>query len=499
MNNFATVRNFVVNSLPSEENDDGCRASGPARFRLSYPKRIRKRTPAGSKASAQRSERTPSHEDFCISSTGRAAALERKPETSKTMKDWKEITHYAGFDWAKDHHHIVIVDNRGQIVEQFSIDHTKAGWRQWSERIARYQGNLAVCIETSQGVVIEQLLQSNAASVYPVQPRNAKRYRERKISSGNKTDFHDAWAMADALRVDGHGWRALAAQDPLISELRLLCRDEVALIGERTALINQLQQALYEYYPAALEAFDDWTMPAAWAFAESFPTPQDLVKAGKRRWEKFLHTHRLYRPETYAKRLEIFERAAEFAVREEITRAKSRLVLARARMLCTLQSQIEAYRSEIEKLFSKHPDSNLFGSLPGVGEKLGPRLLGEIGSDRSLYSDPKSLQCVAGTAPVSYQSGQIYRVYLRRHCNKLLRNSIHLWADLSRPSCPWAAAYYGEQRRRGKSHACALRALGQRWLKILWKMLQTNRPYDPNLHAKSQLEHGSWVLKLLRT
>jgi transposase len=59
----------------------------------------------------------------------------------------------------------------------------------------------------------------------------------------------------------------------------------------------------------------------------------------------------------------------------------------------------------------KHPDSNLFGSLPGVGEKLGPRLLGEIGSDRSLYSDPKSLQCVAGTAPVSYQSGQIYRVY----------------------------------------------------------------------------------------
>ena len=78
-----------------------------------------------------------------------------------------------------------------------------------------------------------------------MQPRNAKRYRERKISSGNKTDFHDAWAMADALRVDGHGWRALSAQDPLISEMRLLCRDEVALIEECTsALINQLQQAL---------------------------------------------------------------------------------------------------------------------------------------------------------------------------------------------------------------------------------------------------------------
>ena len=64
--------------------------------------------------------------------------------------------------------------------------------------------------------------------------------------------------------------------------MRLLCRDEVALIEERTALINQLQQALYEYYPAALEAFDDWTLPAAWAFVEKFPTPPDLVKVGKR-------------------------------------------------------------------------------------------------------------------------------------------------------------------------------------------------------------------------
>ena len=67
-----------------------------------------------------------------------------------------------------------------------------------------------------------------------------------------------------------------------------------------------------------------------------------------------------------------------------------------------------------------------------------------------------------------------------------------------RSSCPWAAVYYAEQRRRGESHAYALRALGQRWLKILWKMLQTNRPYDPNLHAKSQLKHGSWVLNLLQ-
>jgi hypothetical protein len=131
--------------------------------------------------------------------------------------------------------------------------------------------------------------------------------------------------------------------------LRLLCRDEVALIEERTALINQLQSALREYYPAALEAFEDWTLPSAWAFLEAFPTPQALVSAGKRKWEKFLHTQHLARPQTYQKRMEIFARAAEFVSGQALTRAKSRLAFARVRMLRVLQSQIDSYRAEIEK------------------------------------------------------------------------------------------------------------------------------------------------------
>ena len=73
---------------------------------------------------------------------------------------------------------------------------------------------------------------------------------------------------------------------------------------------------------------------------------------------------------------------------------------------------------------------------------------------------------------------------------------MHLWANLSRKSCPWAAVYYEQLRTRGKSHACGLRGLGQRWLKILWKMWQTGTRYDAELHARNQLKHGSWVLKI---
>ena len=106
---------------------------------------------------------------------------------------------------------------------------------------------------------------------------------------------------------------------------------------------------------------------------------------------------------------------AEFVSGEALTRSKSRLALARARMLRTLKSQLDAYRIEIEKLFAEHPDHDIFCSLPGAGPKLAPRLLGEIGSVRARFNDPTGLQCLAGTAPVIFQSGQIHKVHLRRH------------------------------------------------------------------------------------
>jgi transposase len=410
-------------------------------------------------------------------------------------KCWSDYTHFAGFDWAKDHHNVIIVDRAGQIVADFEFAHSGPGWQQWRTQIAPFAETLAVTVETSQGVVIECLLAAGA-TVFPIAPLSAKAYRQRKKPSGTKTDRDDAWSMADALRLDGHGWRALAAEDPHLAELRLLCRDEQALIEERTALINQLQAALHEYYPCAEEAFDDWTSPHAWAFISTFPTPQALAKAGRRKWEKFLHSRKLSRPETYARRMAIFERALEFVASDATTRAKSLLALARVRVLVTLEQQLTSYRAQIERLFAEHPDHHLFGSLPGAGPKLGPRLLAEIGSDRARFPQPQSLQTYAGTAPVSYQSGQINKVLLRRQCNRGLRHTVHLFANLSRAGCAWAETYYRAKRAQGKSHAQALRCLGQRWLKIIWKMLQTSKPYDAELHAKNQILHGSWVLKL---
>ena len=495
MNNFAGARNASVSKFPSSASADGGNATSAARSNGAGLKKAELRTPAHSSASTKRSDRTTAHEAHSTSSTcGGATAPSRQLKPNKAMNQQQPVSHFAGFDWARDHHDVVILDNGGRIVAEFRIEHTASGWKAWKEKIKAFP-SMAVAIETSYGAAVEQLLDCDL-QVYPVNPMNAKRYRERKCSSGNKTDRHDAWALADALRLDGHGWRRLSEQDPIVLELRILCRDEVALIEERTGLINQLQQALHEYFPSALEAFDDWCSPSSWAFVEAFPSADALQKAGRRKWEKFLHTHKLWRPQTCEKRITAFQNAGEWKIAAPTVAAKSVYSVAKARQLRVLHTQLEIYRERIEALFKSHPDSGLFGSLPGAGAKLAPRLLSEIGSDRALFSEAQSLQCLAGTAPISYQSGQVHKVYMRRHCNKNLRQAVQLFADKSRAQCAWAEIYYKALRERGKTHSQAVRSLGQRWLNIVWKMWQNRTSYDANLHMRNQIKHGSWVLNL---
>jgi transposase len=409
--------------------------------------------------------------------------------------NWSKHSHFAALDWASDHHDMVIVDPSGAIVRQFRFAHTAAGWAEFTDQMKPFVG-CPIALETSSGPAVDQLL-SRGWTLYPVNPKAAEGYRQRKAPSGTKTDQLDAWSLADALRTDGQGWRVLLAQDEATATLRSLCRDAIALIEQRTALVNQLIAALREYYPAAIEAFDDWTAPFTWALLVQFPTPLRLQNAGKRKWEKFLHTHRLWRADTAPRRLELFAAANALPASTPVVNAKSLLALSLVAVLQTLQRQLDEYRRRITQAFAQHPDHNVFGSLPGAGQKLAPRLLGELGATREVYPDADALCCQAGVSPVSFQSGQLDKARIRWACDVVLRHTVHLWADCSRKKCPWAQAYYARKREQGHSHAAALRCLGKRWLRILWRLWRDRVTYDENHHQHSQQQHGSWVTALL--
>ena len=74
------------------------------------------------------------------------------------MKNWKYLTHFAGLDWAKDHHDIIVLDAQVGIVAVFRIERIRRlDWHDWQERIQAFPG-LAVAIETRQGAAIEKLM-----------------------------------------------------------------------------------------------------------------------------------------------------------------------------------------------------------------------------------------------------------------------------------------------------------------------------------------------------
>ena len=311
--------------------------------------------------------------------------------------NWTEQPYFAALDWAKDHHDVIVVDRLGAIVADFRFAHTADGWRDFEQRMQPF-GKCPLAIETSSGLAVDQLVQ-RAYPLYPVNPKAAKRYRERKVPSGTKTDRYDAWSLADALRTDGQAWRALRAQDEATSTLRLLCGDEIGLIEQRTALVNQLQAALADYYPLALESFEDWTQPFAWAWVKQFPTPSALQAAGKRQWEKFLHGHKLWRPQTAPQRLASWAQGQALNASPAVLTAKSLLAQSLVRVLETLQHQIEEYRRRITEAFAAHPDHDIFGSLPGAKQTLGPRLLSGLGSARERFPDTQSRCAKPGSAP----------------------------------------------------------------------------------------------------
>jgi hypothetical protein len=127
---------------------------------------------------------------------------------------------------------------------------------------------------------------------------------------------------------------------------------------------------------------------------------------------------------------------------------------------------------------AEHPDAAIIGSFPGLGTVLGARLLGEIGDDRTRFSDARGLKAFAGTAPVTRASGMKTVVTMRAVRNKRLGQAAYLWALPLLAHSPGARAHYDRRRQAGDSYSAAARDLTNRGLGMLHHCLQTGQHYN---------------------
>lgn len=226
-------------------------------------------------------------------------------------------------------------------------------------------------------------------------------------------------------------------------------------------------------------------------FLQAYPTPQAAMAASVEHLTSVLKQTGHPRAEVVAAKVVEALHQPQLTADPITTRAKARLMLALVGQLLPLLEQIAAYEKEIEALFLTHADSRTFASLPGAGKRLAPRLLAELGDDRARYASRTSVQALAGTAPVLFQSGNYTKAHKRHACLKPLRNALYQVAWQSTLTEPWAKDYYQRKRAEGKSHSVALRALSHVWVRILYALWMNHTCYERATFEAAQHAHAS--------
>jgi hypothetical protein len=117
------------------------------------------------------------------------------------------------------------------------------------------------------------------------------------------------------------------------------------------------------------------------------------------------------------------------------------------------------------------PAAELVKGLPGAKTgTIRATLWAELGDAQGRWEPFRHLQAEAGVVPLTKASGKSRVVEFRFSCNKILRQAAYWLAFVSLKQSEWANHYYRDQRAKGHSHPQALRALGAKWLKIIFVM-----------------------------
>ena len=388
---------------------------------------------------------------------------------------------YVGDDWAEDHHDVELMDPAGRRLAKARLPEGVAGIARLHAMIGEHldedDAEVRVGTETDRGGWVAALVAAGYV-VYAVNPLQAARYRERHGVSGAKSDPADAHILADMVRTDAHQLRPVAADSAAAEAVKVVARAHKTLIWERTRHTLRLRHSLREYFPAALEAFDDLDAPDTLELLGKAPDPGSAAKLTRSQIRAALKHARRRDIDTKTTRIQAALCGDQLGRDAVITTAYAATTRAAAAVLVTLDEQIKTLQGQVEAHFGRHPDAEIIMSQPGMGLILGARVLGEFGDAPGRYADAKSRKNYAGTSPITRASGKKKTVHARFVHNDRLIDALMSQAQSALQASPGARAYYDMQRARGLDHNPALRQLANRLVGILHGCLKTRTLYN---------------------
>ena len=263
--------------------------------------------------------------------------------------------------------------------------------------------------------------------------------------------------LADMVRTDSHQLRPAAGDSPEAEGIKVVARTHKTLIWDRTRAVQRLRHQLREYFPAALEAFEDLDAPDALELLGKAPDPARAARLTRAQVAAALKRAR--RRDIAGKTDAILAalRGEHLGQPAALTAAYAATARSLIAVITTLNEQVKILEEQVREHFGRHPDAEIYQSQPGLAAILGARVLGEFGDDPRRYADRKARKNYGGTSPITRASGKKKVVAARFIHNDRLIDALMSWAFSSLKASPGARAFYDEQRAKGLEHNDALR------------------------------------------
>ncbi|MFF4764384.1 IS110 family transposase [Streptomyces sp. NPDC001292] len=383
---------------------------------------------------------------------------------------------WAGMDIGKEHHHCVVINERGERLLSRRVLNDEAALLELIRDVLDIDSEVLWAVDVNHGgaaLLIGLLLNHGQPMAYLTGlavHRASGTYRGE-----GKTDAKDAFVIADQARMR-RDLGLLRPGDEIAVDLRILTTRRTDLAGDRTRQINRLRAQLLEFFPA-LERALDLTNKGPVILLTGYQTPAAIRRAGAKRIETWLRNRKVRSAAALAKAALEAAQAQHTALPGETLAAGMAVRLAKAVM--TLDEEIAELDALIEARFREHPHADVICSLPGMGTQLGAEFIAATGGHMTAFASADRLAGYGGVAPAARDSGRVSGNHHRpRRYHRGLLRVFYLSAMASLKSCPASRTYYDRKRAEGKGHKQALIALARRRVNVLWAMIRDGACYQ---------------------
>ena len=204
---------------------------------------------------------------------------------------------YVGIDWG-DAKHDICLQAAGSDQREFAcIAHQVPRIDEWAKALyQRFGGRIAVALELTKGPIVYALQKYDFFVLFPINPTTLAKYRVAFKPSGAKDDPTDAEMALDLLLHHPERFKPLHPQSIAMRTLLSLTEHRRELVNDKTRLTNRLTDNLKQYYPQALDWFEQRDTILFCDFVSRWPTLTQVKRARQASLKDVVYAHQGRRP-----------------------------------------------------------------------------------------------------------------------------------------------------------------------------------------------------------